>query len=142
VITLRVFTWLIGGLSLKGLGIYHHLSKLSSLFLIYRQSNPFAENWKDCCKQCYDKEVTLQIDTPTRWSSTVSMLSKAFSVKEAVERMHRVTINTEHNVSFFKIKYLKLYIELCFYILYIETRLFSRNLFLIGVFQLMRRGPL
>jgi len=36
------------------------------------------------------------MDTPTRWSSTVTMLAKAVSVKEAVERMKIVARDTDH----------------------------------------------
>ncbi len=57
-----------------------------------RKSNPFREMWKQCCLQFYDSEITLQIDTPTRWSSTVAMLSKAVVVKSAVERMYNITL--------------------------------------------------
>ena len=63
-----------------------------------KQSKPFDELWLQCTTQLYDKEIMLQQDTPTRWSSTVMMLHKAFSVRLAVERMHICTVGTEHNV--------------------------------------------
>lgn len=52
-----------------------------------RQSKPFEELWNECCRVSLGKEVILQPDTPTRWSSTVNMLCKAVEVKLAVERM-------------------------------------------------------
>lgn len=66
-----------------------------------RKSHPFAELWNQCCEQFYGKGIILQIDTPTRWSSTVAMLAKAVTVKEAVERMMnctRMQDNKEHLV--------------------------------------------
>ena len=50
-----------------------------------RQSKPFEELWNECCRASLGKEVILQPDTPTRWSSTVNMLSKAVEVKLYVE---------------------------------------------------------
>ncbi len=69
------------------------------------KSNPFNELWGECCQQFYGKQIILQIDTPTRWSSSVMMLSKAVTVKQAVERMHHITSNPngnaqEHHVCF------------------------------------------
>jgi hypothetical protein len=70
-------------------------------------SNPFKELWDECCLQCYNKKVTLQKDTKTRWASTVLMLQKAISVQEAVERMWRITAKdtyyAKHHVSFIKL---------------------------------------
>lgn len=63
-----------------------------------RKSHPFLEMWIQCCHQYFGKEIVLQTDTPTRWSSTVTMLAKAVSVKEAVERMRIVTRDTDHFV--------------------------------------------
>jgi hypothetical protein len=65
-----------------------------------RQSKPFEELWNECTLQLFGREVVLQQDTPTRWSSTVLMLKKAFSVRLAVERMRICTTGTEHEVSF------------------------------------------
>lgn len=59
-----------------------------------RKSNPFRELWVECCQQFYGKEIILQSDTPTRWSSTVSMAYKSLSVKQAAERMFNIT-NTD-----------------------------------------------
>ena len=39
----------------------------------------------------YGKEIILQKDTETRWSSTVAMLTKATSVKHAVDRLYNLT---------------------------------------------------
>jgi hypothetical protein len=66
-----------------------------------RQSKPFEDLWIESTTQLYGKPITLQKDTPTRWSSTVMMLKKAFSVRLAVERMLIVTAGTDHQVFFF-----------------------------------------
>lgn len=63
-----------------------------------RKSKPFEEIWSECCTLVYGEEIILQIDTPTRWSSTVMMLQKATKVKQAVERMSNITKNTDHKV--------------------------------------------
>jgi len=59
-------------------------------------SNPFRELWQRCCNEVFEKEITLQIDTETRWSSTVSMLEKAVFVQAAVERIYNLTLNHEY----------------------------------------------
>ena len=51
---------------------------------VTKQSNPFNEIWAKICTEKYGKAVALQKDTITRWSSTISMLTKAVAVKEAV----------------------------------------------------------
>lgn len=57
-----------------------------------RKSNPFKELWAECCRATLESnEVVLQVDTPTRWSSTVNMMQKAFSVRKAVNLMHLMT---------------------------------------------------
>jgi len=61
-----------------------------------RQSKPFEDLWNECTTQLYGKPITLQKDTPTRWSATVMMLKKAFMTCLAVERMRIVTAGTEH----------------------------------------------
>lgn len=66
-----------------------------------KQSKPFEDLWIESTTQLYGKPITLQKDTPTRWSSTVMMLKKAFSVRLAVERMLIVTAGTDHQVIFF-----------------------------------------
>jgi hypothetical protein len=60
------------------------------------KSHPFNDLWDECCQQCYGAKRTLQIDTPTRWSSTVTMLAKAVTIKQAVERMYHITQQAEH----------------------------------------------
>jgi len=55
------------------------------------KSHPFNEIWEECCQQFYGAKKILQLDTPTRWSSTVMMLAKAVTVKLAVERMYHTT---------------------------------------------------
>jgi hypothetical protein len=81
------------------------------------KSNPLSELWAQCCMQyvflsaslnftilislrVYGKEIILQRDTETRWSSTVSMLSKATKVKHAVDRIFNLTLleHKEQNV--------------------------------------------
>lgn len=62
------------------------------------KSNPFSEAWDHSCQQCYNEKQILQIDTPTRWSSTVFMLQKAVKVKDAVERMFRSSKKDEDKV--------------------------------------------
>jgi hypothetical protein len=62
------------------------------------KSQPFLELWQQCCMHFYGKIVVLQLDTPTRWSSTVNMLAKGLTVMEAVERMLSITRGTDHNV--------------------------------------------
>ena len=65
-----------------------------------RQSHPLNELWSKSCLEVLKKEVTLQPDTETRWSSTVSMLGKALTVKEAVvELRHRARDLKEQLVS-------------------------------------------
>jgi hypothetical protein len=49
-----------------------------------RKSHPFAESWDQCCDFCYQERIVLQVDTETRWSSTVAMIAKAYRVREAV----------------------------------------------------------
>jgi len=49
-----------------------------------KQSNPFKIAWDKSCIEKYSKVISLQKDTPTRWSSTVSMMEKCASVKDAV----------------------------------------------------------
>jgi len=61
------------------------------------QSKPFEDLWVQCCQVHNGKEVVLQSDSPTRWSSTVSMLGKATTVKLAVERMFNLTANANHH---------------------------------------------
>jgi hypothetical protein len=53
-----------------------------------RQSKPFEDAWNESCKQFYEKEIILQKDTPTRWSSTIIMLQKATTAKNAIERLY------------------------------------------------------
>ncbi len=59
------------------------------------KSNPLRELWQKCCVEVFAKEIVLQIDTETRWSSTVAMLDKAVYVKAVVERMYNFTLNSE-----------------------------------------------
>ena len=67
-----------------------------------RQSHPLNELWIKSCLEILKKEVTLQPDTETRWSSTVNMLGKALMVKEAVvELRHRARDLKDQLVSFF-----------------------------------------
>lgn len=75
-----------------------YLTEWRSFIKRLRQSKPFEELWIQCTTQVYGKEIVLQQDTPTRWSSTVVMIQKAFSVRLAVERMHNCTVNTDHYV--------------------------------------------
>jgi hypothetical protein len=63
-----------------------------------RQSNPFSETWDFNCEQCYSEKRILQVDTPTRWSSTIMMLQKATTVKAAVERMFRTAKSEDDKV--------------------------------------------
>ena len=64
-----------------------------------RKSHPFAELWEKSCLEVLKKEVILQPDTPTRWSSAVAMMTKAVSVKEVVvELAHRVRDMPKHLV--------------------------------------------
>jgi hypothetical protein len=65
-----------------------------------KQSKPLEDLWNECTTQLFGKLIMLQKDTPTRWSSTVMMLKKAFFVRLAVERMRIVTAGTEHQVFF------------------------------------------
>jgi hypothetical protein len=65
----------------------NYLAKWRPFVRRLRQSKPFEELWNECCRVSLGKEVILQPDTPTRWSSAVNMLSKAVEVKLAVERM-------------------------------------------------------
>lgn len=51
------------------------------------QSNPFRELWAATCVGLYGKPVTLIRDVKTRFSSTVTMISQASTVKDAVEKM-------------------------------------------------------
>jgi hypothetical protein len=81
-----------------------------------RQSKPFEELWNECCRVSLGKEVILQPDTPTRWSSTVSMLSKAVEVRLAVERM--VIVSNEkknHEVYFIYYNYYYYYYYYSYY---------------------------
>ena len=66
-----------------------------------KQSKPFEDLWNECTTQLLGKLIMLQKDTPTRWSSTVMMLKKAFLVRLAVERMRIVTAGSEHQVLFY-----------------------------------------
>lgn len=63
-----------------------------------RRSKPFEDIWDENCMQKYGKKIILQLDTPTRWSSTVLMIQKAFSCKLAVERMYNTIESDEHKV--------------------------------------------
>jgi len=54
-------------------------------------SDPFYRLWKNCCMEIYGKKVKLHLDTPTRWSSSVSMINKASNLSEAVEKMYSMT---------------------------------------------------
>lgn len=66
-----------------------------------RKSDPFSQLWDESCQQILGEHVILQPDTPTRWSSSVTMLMKAVKVKGAVERMFNVTLNMpDHHVFF------------------------------------------
>lgn len=71
-----------------------------------RKSNPFRELWAKCCRACLEskEEVVLQLDTPTRWSSTVRMMEKAFDVRKAVILMHVMTTQ-EANFKEYKVLY-------------------------------------
>lgn len=60
-----------------------------------RKSKPFEELWTECCTIILGEQIILQLDTPTRWSSTVLMLQKAFKVRYAVERMSNITKDTD-----------------------------------------------
>ncbi len=89
----------------------HYLIDWRRFIKRIQQSNPMAELWTQCCIQyvlflsltflnnnilrVLGKEIILQRDTETRWSSTVAMLAKANSVKLAVERLYNLT-NLEH----------------------------------------------
>jgi hypothetical protein len=66
----------------------HYLNDWRTFIKRIHKSNPFSEEWDRCCNILYNEKKYLQIDTPTRWSSTVSMLEKAVNVKEAVLTMH------------------------------------------------------
>lgn len=54
-------------------------------------SNPFKELWDKCCNLVYQSKKPLQPDCPTRFTSTVTMLQQAVTVKEAVEEMWEIT---------------------------------------------------
>jgi hypothetical protein len=64
-----------------------YLAEWRILIKKINKSNPLRELWQQCCVHVMAKEVELQIDTPTRWSSTVSMLAKAITVQEVIERL-------------------------------------------------------
>jgi hypothetical protein len=53
-----------------------------------KQSNPFREAWIEVTTAKYGKMICLQHDSPTRWSSTISMLAKTVDVKDAVLEMY------------------------------------------------------
>jgi len=61
-----------------------------------RKSKPFEDIWNESCQQCYTKQVVLQKDTPTRWSSTIMMMHKISLFKQAVERMYNACKGTDH----------------------------------------------
>lgn len=66
-----------------------------------RKSDPFSRLWDESCQQILGEHEILQPDTPTRWSSSVTMLMKAVKVKGAVERMFNATLNMpDHHVFF------------------------------------------
>jgi 5'-deoxynucleotidase YfbR-like HD superfamily hydrolase len=66
----------------------HYLNDWRTFIKRIHKSNPFSEEWDRCCNLLYNEKKSLQIDTPTRWSSTVRMLQKSISVKDAVLTMH------------------------------------------------------
>jgi hypothetical protein len=65
----------------------HYLNDWRTFIKRIHKSNPFSEEWDRCCQLLHNEKKCLQIDTQTRWSSTVKMLEKAVSVKEAVSTM-------------------------------------------------------
>jgi hypothetical protein len=76
-----------------------YLIDLRTFIKRIRQSKPFEDLWDQCCKQFYEKTISLPKDTPTRWSSTINMLKKATEVKLAIERMYNITQgNKDHRV--------------------------------------------
>jgi hypothetical protein len=68
-----------------------------------RKSNPFKELWARCCCASLEskEEVVLQLDTPTRWSSTVVMMFKAYDVRKAVILMY-VMVTQDPNFKEYK----------------------------------------
>ncbi len=98
-----------------------------------RKSNPFRELWAESCRASLEsEEVVLQVDTPTRWSSTVSMMQKAFSVRKAVNLLYLMTSQDaklkEYQVLFFSLLFLLFIFWIC------------RILFLIGEMKILKLG--
>jgi hypothetical protein len=92
-----------------------------------RQSKPFEELWNECCRVSLGKEFILQPDTPTRWSSTVDMLSKAVEVKLAVERMVIATNDKKNHEVHYIICYLFIYYIMFYIILVLIPKDFVPN---------------
>jgi hypothetical protein len=85
----------------------HYLVEWRKFIKRIRKSHPFSETWDTCCELCLEGKVTLQKDTPTRWSSTLSMMDKAVKVNKAVERMSHInTLSAEEKVLRFCFKIL------------------------------------
>jgi hypothetical protein len=59
-------------------------------------SNPFYELWAECCVNCLGKEVEMQMDTATRWSSTLALLEKFTLVLPAVERIYHLCSSEDY----------------------------------------------
>jgi hypothetical protein len=71
----------------------NYLAEWRSFVGHIHSSNPFKELWDEICTTKYNKLVGLQPDCITLFSSTITMLAQAVSVKEAVEMMYKWTIS-------------------------------------------------
>jgi hypothetical protein len=58
-----------------------------SFIRIIKQSNPVKIAWDSCCVDTFKQVIVLQKDCQTRWSSTIYMIEKCVSVKDAVLKM-------------------------------------------------------
>jgi len=69
-------------------------------------SNPIKEFWDNACKK---KTVRLHVDSP-RWSSTVSMVTKAVKLRDCVKQMRSiVNRDYEDKIPYFSAKQWKIF---------------------------------